>query len=143
MFIIIWSVIGYQIFIRLTHKEDITTFKQATKPIILQNDSSFSFALSLNYPDPFLKEMYRYTKKKEKKFKTVSVHKESLVLPEMAYIGFILSKQDKKIAIVKIENRERMMNIGDSIGRFKLHHIYNDSLTFSSKTQFVNIKINK
>lgn len=79
-----------------------------------------SFAINVNYRDPFLGKMYaaqNTSNSKAKSSKTVkeAKPKETLVWPTILYKGMISdSKEKNKIFMIIIDNKNYYMKIGDT-----------------------------
>ena len=116
----VWGAVLYQVF-SFTKSDEIPAVNNSEftiKPLKINKRESF--AINVNYRDPFLGKMYApqsasNTKVKSSKTVKESKPKETLVWPTILYKGIISdSKEKNKIFMIVIDNKNYYMKIGDT-----------------------------
>jgi hypothetical protein len=116
----VWGAVLYQVFSFTKSDETpaVNNSEFTIKPLKLNKRESF--AININYRDPFLGKMYTpqtalSNKAKSTKIVKESKPKETLVLPTILYKGMISdSKEKNKIFMIIIDNKNYYMKIGDT-----------------------------
>lgn len=142
---LVWGTIIW----KLLNKDSDNDEAYFAKPEIkqqLSNTKRDTFALELNYSDPFLKQTKRaYTaikKTKTKKRTKPIVKKAAMQWPLIEYKGYIVNKKlNKKIAILKINNKQDYFEIGKS-NRFNINllNIKENSVKIKYKSETKEVK---
>lgn len=154
----IWAWIMYSVFDYMESPDTITAKKKTLVSDIKKDTVTTDYVLALNYKDPFLKKEYavykdvsrtvtndyavsepgnRSIQKKENKKELV---KEEIPIPVINYVGRIQNAKVKKpVAILLIDNKEYMMQEGQTNDGVLLQGIMNDSVkvVFSKKIFYV------
>lgn len=116
----VWGAVLYQVF-SFTKSDEVPAVNNSEftiKPLKINKRESF--AINVNYRDPFLGKMYAQqnassTKVKSSKTVKESKPKETLVWPTILYKGIISdSKEKNKIFMIVIDNKNYYMKIGDT-----------------------------
>lgn len=116
----VWGAVLYQVF-SFTKSDEIPVINNSEftiKPLKINKRESF--AININYRDPFLGKTYTpqtasSTKLKSSKIVKESKPKETLVWPTILYKGMISdSKEKNKIFMIIIDNKNYYMKIGDT-----------------------------
>lgn len=115
----VWGAVLYQVF-SFTKSDEVPVVNNSEftiKPLKINKRESF--AINVNYRDPFLGKMYapQSSNTKVKSSKTVKEvkPKETLVWPTVLYKGMISdSKEKNKIFMIIIDNKNYYMKIGDT-----------------------------
>jgi hypothetical protein len=137
--IIIWGLIIYKIISNYTGDDDTGIVSNNNKTNALPVNIADTFSLILNYPDPFLKgevQVTNYTKTVQpqvnyNKTRTTGKTKEikKVNWPLIVYGGIIKNKANNKTcSIIKINNIEYIMSVGDVCKDVKLIKTYKDSV---------------
>jgi len=155
--VLIWAWIMYSVFDYMESPEVRTANTKAFVSVISTDTITNDYVLALNYKDPFLKKEYYAYKGINKitnnntvsrsanntsaqKNKNKKVIEEEVPIPVVQYVGRIHnSKLKKPIAILVIDNKEYMMQEGQTNDGIILKQIANDSATimFSKKIFYV------
>ena len=116
----VWGSVLYQLF-SFTNTDEISPAEKSEfiiKPLKIKERQTF--AINVNYRDPFLGKMYAPQKVSGIKIKSSKVNKppkpkETLVWPTVLYKGMISDvKEKKKVFILIIDWKYHYMNIGDT-----------------------------
>jgi len=116
----VWGSVLYQLF-SFTNTDEISPAEKSEfiiKPLKIKERQTF--AINVNYRDPFLGKMYAPQKASGIKTKSSKVNKqpkpkETLVWPTILYKGMISDvKEKKKVFILIIDGKYHYMNIGDT-----------------------------
>lgn len=118
----VWGSVLYQLF-SFTNTDEISPAEKSEfiiKPLKIKERQTF--AIDVNYRDPFLGKMYSPEKTPNIKTKSSKVKKESkpkevLVWPIVLYKGMISDtkeKEKKKVFILIIDGKNHYMKIGDT-----------------------------
>jgi len=155
--VLIWAWIMYSIFDYMESPEERIANKKTFVSVINIDTIANDYVLVLNYKDPFLKkEYYAYTginkitnnnpvsrsadNTSGQKNKNEKEIKEEVPIPIVQYVGRIHnSKLKKPIVILVIDNKEYMMQEGETNDGIILKQIANDSVEvmFSKKIFYV------
>lgn len=133
--VLIWGTFIFKI--KHFKKEDNLSFNTDFKPINLIADSadlnSTKFEISLDYPDPFLRnDRPESTKKKHtnnKPFKRVQ-QKESL-MPEILYKGYFLEKNKVVKVNIDFKKESHTLSKNETIGGLVLKKMQKDHILVS------------
>ena len=128
--LVVWGVIGYQIFSQLKPTGNISpikseNFKYVPKSKIEQE----KYFVKANYRDPFLGKLYATKKRTVKKNTT---QKESIPFPSVIYNGFIGTDQKKSYIITVNEKQETM----------KINQTFENITLLQANSKEVKIKFN-
>ncbi|MNK95318.1 hypothetical protein D3C87_1155500 [compost metagenome] len=118
--LLVWGAVLYQVFSFTKSDEEpaVNNSEFTIKPLKINKRESF--AINVNYRDPFLGKMYApqtasNTKAKSSKTVKEPKPKETLVWPTILYKGMISdSKEKNKIFMIIIDNKNYYMKIGDT-----------------------------
>lgn len=144
--LLVWGMIIYKIFFQTNAPENIAAF--VPNKTAKQNNAALpdTFALLLNYPDPFLKNEKRAvtstnTTTTQKKPVEIKPQKtiEPVHFPAIKYSG-VVKKQEHELAIVSINGSSNFMKTGETVNDITLLRIYNDSIIVSFQNQKRTIK---
>lgn len=153
----IWAWIMYSVFDYMESPDVITAKKKIVAGNRKEDTSAVDYVLALNYKDPFLKKEYAAFKAEQtptsyvpdrssvnnnpsEKINQTETVKEEIPVPAINYVGRIQNaKLNKPIAILLIDNKEYMMQEGETKDGVLLKGIMNDSvkIIFSKKTVYV------
>ncbi|WP_423147915.1 hypothetical protein [Rubrolithibacter danxiaensis] len=148
----IWGIIFYRIFLAANKDDDnlehlSETVSLASEP--LENyDEQDTFKLALNYRDPFLGTTAKDTLTvmpviNPSTSAPVSVTAPSINWDIIKYTGFIINPSTKKrVALVRINEREKMLSEGDRSEGVKLLRNLKDSIqiSYQGKTKYIVLK---
>lgn len=146
----LWGFIAYKVYNGLSGSETPVITKRSSsfnleEPQESNTDQEFIF----NYRDPFLKSNSSIIEvKKENQSKSNSVIRSAKnssrinQQPSLKYYG-MLKKLNEDLAIVKMNEIDQLLKIGDQVGEFFLQKIYDDSLIISNKELEITIEIAK
>jgi hypothetical protein len=109
--LVVWGVIGYQIFSQLKPTGNISpikseNFKYVPKSKIEQE----KYFVKANYRDPFLGKLYATKKTKVKK---ITTQKEIIPFPSVIYNGIIEGGQ-KKSYIITVNGKQEILKINQT-----------------------------
>lgn len=137
----IWSLIIFRVF-DLTQNQSMVINKNVL-PIIKSDTLMYrkTEKLLLNYTDPFLKNIPKKSVSENQSgtvslFKTNPEPKKRVVnWPEIKYRGIIANK-NKRLAIIKINNRKVVTASNKTINGITVKTIYNDSVIIEKEKEF-------
>ncbi|MFY7669777.1 hypothetical protein ACOSP6_01680 [Tenacibaculum sp. MEBiC06402] len=125
--IIIWSIVGFQIFGYLNSGEEELTEVNYKKFTPKQGKEKELYTVATHGRDPFLG---RYNQPKKKIVRTVKKEKEPIIFPRIQYKGFIKNK-NKKLFILTINGAQKILQIGQ---------VFNDVRVVSGNNREVTLK---
>ncbi|WP_163408506.1 hypothetical protein [Flavobacterium ajazii] len=118
--LLVWGAVLFQVFSFTNADETLPVSNPEFSLKPLKINKRETFAINVNYRDPFLGKMYvseKASKVKTAHSKTAKVVKEpeALVWPNIVYKGLIAdSKGKNKIFVLIIDNKNYFMKIGDT-----------------------------
>jgi hypothetical protein len=144
--IIIWGAIVYRIIVYYMGDDPVNITKESNDYAAMKLNNKDTFSLLINYQDPFLKNALSITPTvtivHTPVAKSPIVNKEKkdnapVSWPTIIYCGLIKNKEsNKSCSIIKINNSEHLMIVGDTYSEVTLLMIYKDSAV----VQYKNIK---
>lgn len=145
--VIIYSGLFFRLFQPTTNSvEEVPSdlsFDRKIENTITKPDT---FELHLNKRDPFLDKMKTSYKAEASaprvlKKKTINnVISIPLIWPDVQYLGFLLSKNETKTVVLRIDKLIVRLNKGEEASGIKLQRIFKDSVEITMKNQRKIIK---
>jgi hypothetical protein len=150
--ILVWGIVIFKIFNYTDDSNGANTspvFSASNEVLSLEKDT---FSIIAQYKDPFLGKNSNYydsefgdesesQPENSTQVKVPELKKEepkvAVKFPALVYGGLIYNAKTKKtIALLKINNREYLVNKGDNIDNVEMVEIYNDSIKIKYSNQF-------
>ncbi len=150
----IWGIIIYKIFFYKDTQEN-NVFVPRVGNVKEQSRLKLdTFALQLNYQDPFLKNVGRTAtvynrgennqsavKKTKEPAKPAKKEVETVVFPALKYEGIVKHiSQGKALVIVNVDGKSTFVQTGETFNNIKLVEVYNDSIIVSYEKQNKTIR---
>lgn len=142
---LVWGAIGYKLYLSFfSTPELVVQTQKANKPLQLQEAVADTFTLVADYRDPFLGNLSRrrnqtsspVTKPKRQTRPTPPKPVKKIVWPAIQYGGLVRNKQNEKtLALVRVNEQNRLMKLGEKHGEIELQGIYADSILVSMNAE--------
>lgn len=134
--IVVWGIIGYQIFNQLNNQEDsISLKKEKLVYIPKERIEHKNYSVKANYRDPFLGKLPVNKKRKTKK-----IVKETIPFPSVIYNG-IIDGGAKKSYIITVSGKQEILKPNTSFKGVTLLNATNKSATVKFKGVIKKIAI--
>lgn len=131
--LVIWSIIGYQIYISLFSKPDRAVIIPSARTVN-EKEAPVDYKLILNYPDPFLKnQVSKKTQEIRPKIAKPASEKIEQLVPldwgKIVFYGILKNNSSTHIiASLSYNGNDYFVAKGDMIGSIQVHHITPDSV---------------
>lgn len=156
MLALVWGLVSYRVYDKYFAKKDNTL---SVVPTIFEEKAKAkqdSFALLLNYQDPFkyteihseerpvfqtssFANAYRYPSVPVEVTKPEVKQAASIIFPEIVYKGNIKSKLGRVIALVSIDGSVTNLAVNDAWKEIQMTSIYDDSIKVFYKNTYKTI----
>jgi hypothetical protein len=148
MVVLVWGIVVYRFLALKNGSNEAFHLAEGSLPSMAGMVETDTFALALDYPDPFLQvrkdEMVEDKPHKATKLRKVAFTKPQLpglaLRPEIYYRGFSKNADGISLVRISVSGRSATLAPGESIGGVRLLDIFQDSIRVYWNGQLLTIK---
>ena len=135
--LLIWGLIFYRIYTNMHGSQVNPSFrKQAVKEVDVSNKEDLP-KLSLNYPDPFLKNALGTAVQKQANHQHTEENSQSINWPMITYGGMLSSEKNshKVTGFLRVGTSDMLVHVGDFTHELAVLRIAKDSILLENKSE--------